>query len=98
MGKPSDEQWPTWSDHSGGTVNLPARMAVTGWHDDVNCGGEAEALDQPNLNGCTFKGARCRRVGRCMASTCLAPSDRRAPGEARRPIGGPLVNDFPTQN
>jgi hypothetical protein len=87
-----------WSDHSGGAANLPTRTVATGWHDDVDCGGEVVASDRPDQNNRAFKGARHHRVGQHMASTCPASSDRQARVEVRRPIGGPLVIDFPTQN
>jgi hypothetical protein len=56
------------------------------------------ASNRPDRNGHTFKGARRRRVGRHVASMCPVSYDRRAWAEVRRPTGGPLVIDFPTQN
>jgi hypothetical protein len=71
---------------------------VTGWHDDVDCGGEVVALDRPGRNGRACKGARCHRVGRCVVSMCPVSFNRRARAEVRRSTGGSLVIDFPTQN
>jgi hypothetical protein len=79
-GNPSGEQrrWPTWSDHSGGAVNLPARAMATGWRGDIDRGGEVAASDRPDWNGRAYKGTRHHRVGRRVASTCPASYDRRA--------------------
>jgi hypothetical protein len=35
-------------------VNLPARMAATGWHGDVDHGGEVAASDRPGQNSRAF--------------------------------------------
>jgi hypothetical protein len=52
-----------WSDRSGGAVNLPARMAMTGWHGDVDRGGEVAASDRLGRNSRAFKGMWRHRVG-----------------------------------
>jgi hypothetical protein len=52
-----------------------------GWHGDVNHGDEVATSDRPGQNGRAYKDAQHRRVGRRVASTCPASSDRRAQAE-----------------
>jgi hypothetical protein len=54
---------------------------VMGWHGDVNHGDEVAASDRPGQNGCAYKDAQHRRVGRRVASSCPTSSDRRAQAE-----------------
>jgi hypothetical protein len=59
-------------------TKLPARTTAMGWHGDVDRGGEVASSERPGRNDHAYKGTRRRRVGRRVASTCPASSDRQA--------------------
>jgi hypothetical protein len=59
-------------------ANLLVRMTAIGWRDDVDCGGDVAASDQPDWNGHAYKGMRRRASRAAHGARCPAASDRQA--------------------
>jgi hypothetical protein len=50
-------QRPVQAVRGGGAANLPARTTTTGWHGDVDRGGEVATSDRPGRDDHAYKSA-----------------------------------------